>query len=483
MGRRQEGKIVLYEHPIGEELGLINLAIPAPYHPDYEEQIITILTSQQSHDEGVVFTVEMYQEDYDGFCEDLGIETLEGCLLSTFGDDISIEDVPEEPPEKRPNAKKYGTLHVLMTPNLWKHKWGRCCCVKRGDDLVPVTRDSINDGTVDFWHSPYTPYELDLIDAAQDSKHKAMHVLLDPGMICGRCGHNVWCVAPEDVPEELPHPPKYIEVDDSVLDDNQSLEEIVWASKGEAWEIFYDDDHNRNIIQQSKLAVERANKRKRYSQAKKFEAFNRAHGAGRKVYTVKQAFYAALGNTRTGTWADFDLKMLRMIKGLEQVDLPMEILDTLDLEDQDTEGGRQGKAEQHAVKATVDHDATILEFMLDREAAEENVNVEDDDDVDIITNVNLEDDENVNTYPAPEVQEPSRQQQDPRPKAVPRVKRSKKKQTERPTSKRRNKSKKTAAKEELIAACKLLQEALSSFVETLQDEDEPSNDDAQSTGP
>jgi hypothetical protein len=267
----------------------------------------------------------------------------------------------------------------------------------------------------------------------------------------------------EEVPEELPAPPKYIEVDESLLDDHQALEEIVWSSKRDAWKIFYDDPHNRGIIQESKLAVERTNKRKRYSQEKKFETFNCAHDLGRNIYTVKKAFYAALGNTQTGTWADFNLKMLRMIKGLEEVDIPMEILEMVRLEDQDAERGLKGKVEQRAVKASVDQNATILEFMLDREASEEPINVDADDDVS-----DFADDE------AHEVQEPIRQ--DPRPKAVPRVQRTKKKKLERPVSKKRTAPTQQAARDNVIAACELLIRELSSFVETLKEDDSPNGD-------
>ena len=70
MGRKKEAEIILYKHPIGKEIGLINLVIPAPYDPDEPDMVIMILTSEYSIDEGVIFTVQMYKNDYEGLCED-----------------------------------------------------------------------------------------------------------------------------------------------------------------------------------------------------------------------------------------------------------------------------------------------------------------------------------------------------------------------------------------------------------------------------
>lgn len=481
---KEETRIELYKHPIGQEMGLINLVIPTPTDPDDDEQVTMILTSEYAIDEGVVFTVDVYRDIYEEMCSDYEVETLEGCILSTFGEEIRVEEVPEESPfqvPKQPRGKN--TLRVLMTPNMWTHNWGRCCCVKHGGDRFAVTRETIAEGKVPFWNSQYTPYELDMIEAAMDPEHKAMHVLLDSDLICGHCGHNIWTVFPEDVPDELPEPPEYIEVDDPLVDDRQALEEIMWSSKREAWELFYEDEHNNSLIKKSGLAVERANNRKRYSQEKKFEPFNRAHGLGRNIYTIKQAFYAALGNTRTGTWADFDLKMLRMIKGLEEADLPAEIIDMVRLDDDEIQQNLQEKVEQRATKATVDEEATILHFMLDDEASQ------DDDDGDDGDGIPLEFDDEDDDMP--EVREPVRQV-DPRPKAVPRVQKPKK-QTERPKVKKRvtttmNKttdskqapaSKTKQAKTNLIAACNQLQSALAAFVQTLQEDEE---DDGSSNG-
>jgi hypothetical protein len=470
-------KIELYKHPIGQEMGLINLVVPSPPDPNDDDRVTMILTSEYTIDEGVVFTVEMYQEDYQDMCNDHEITTMEGATLSTFGETIRVEEVPEEPPFQVPEIPKgKNTLRVLMTPNLWTHPWGRCCCVKRGEEHFAVTRETIAEGKVSFWNSNYTPYELDMIEAAMDPEHKAMHVLLDNDLICGCCGHNVWTVFPEDVPAELPQPPQYVEVESPLFDDLQALDEIIWTSKREAWEIFYEDEHNNSLIFKSGLAVERSNNRKRYSQEKMFEPFNRAHGLGRNIYTIKQAFYAALGNTKTGTWADFDLKMLRMIKGLEEVDLPAEIIDMVRLDDDEDKKTLKEKLEQRATKATVDEEATILHFMLNDEA------IRDDDDEE--DEIRLDFDDEDEDDDVPEVREPIRQV-DPRPKAVPRVQKPKK-QTKRPTVKNRvttttNKAAEAKqAKTNLISACNQLQSALAAFVQTLQDDEE--KDDGSSNG-
>lgn len=454
-----EEKITLYKHPLGQEMGLINLVIPSTPDPNDDDEVTLILTSEYSSDQGVVFTVEIYNDIYEEMCEDYEVETLEGCILSTFGEQINIEEVPEDPPPGRSEAsQKQNTVRVLMTPNMWKHRWGRCCCVKRGDEHIAVTSDAIAEGTVPFWNSPFTPYELDMIDAARDPENKGMHVLLDSELICGRCGHNVWVVHPEEVPEDLPSPPQYVEVPEPLCDDQQALDEIAWTSKGEAWEIFYTDEANRKVIKDSNLAIERANNRKRFTQEKKFEPFNRAHGLGRNIYTVKQAFYAALGFARSGTWADFDLGMLRLINDLGEVDMPAEILDMVRLENASAQAEMTEQVEQRATRAVVDQDATILQFMLDEEATEDTSL----DDVDI--------------KEISEVIEPTRQ----KPKATPRVCKPRVEITDlkrlRPQAKNREVSSTTStvkeAKANLITACTKLQEALVTFVQVLQDDEE-----------
>ena len=473
--------ITLYKHSIGKEMGLIHLVVASGSNP--EEEVSLVLTSERSKDEGVVFTVDMFREDYDEMCNDNSLTTMEGCILSTFGEDIQVEEIPEEPPPERPEPdKKKNTLRVLQTPNLWRHKWGRCCCVRRGDELVPVTPEAIAEGSVPWWNNHYTPFQIDLINAAHNPEHK-MHVLLSDDMLCGRCNHHVWCVFDEDVPEELPTPPKYVDVTDPLCDDQQALDEIAWETKAEAWEIFYSDEHNHEIIQQSGLAIERANQRNRFSQSKKFEGINRAQSTGSNVYTIKQAFYVALGRARSGTWADFDLGMLRLVKGIEEVDIPAEILDMVRLDDASAQRNLREQTEQRATKATVDSEATILQFMLDDDARKDDDDdgLDDDDFTEIPIDF-LEDDDD----DSPEVLEPIKQ----RPKAKPRVV-NPRQTTERPTPKRsqhskhsqRTSSKKTEARRSLIEACTQLSSALTTFVQLLQEEDNDEDDDSSNNNP
>jgi len=487
-----EKKITLYDHKYGQEMGQVELVIASPEEPEFE--ICMVLSSVYATDEGVIFTIEMERDQYDEMCADYEIETMEGCILSTFGEQINVEEVPAEPPISPPQRlpKQNGNLRVLKTPHMWRHTWGRCCCVKRGDDYVAVTPEAIQEGKVPWWNSPYTPFQLDMIDAAYDPDEKAMHVLVDDDLLCGRCNHHVWLVFDEDIPDELPAPPKYVEVPDPLCGDAKALSEIAWATKVEAWEIFYGDEHNRSVIDGSNLAVARANNRKRFSQEKYFEPLNRMSGLGKNIYTVKNAFYAALGRARSGTWADFNLGMLRLVKGLEKVDIPVEILDLVQLDDEEEAERMRERAQGRAAKATVDDDAQVLEFFLDREAE---VDTEDDDDEladldidDIPDEPEAEkptaphgdagpDDEGLDfEQPASKVREPSRQ----RPKAVPRVRKARPEPT-RPEPNRKPKgtssqTNKKAAKTALIGACNQLAEALTSFVQILQSEEEEEED-------
>jgi len=497
-----EKKITLYDHKFGQEMGQVELVIASPEEPEFE--ICMVLSSVYSTDEGVIFTIEMERDQYEEMCADYEIETMEGCILSTFGDQINVEEVPAEPPLSPPQRlpKQNGNLRVLKTPHMWRHTWGRCCCVKRGEgDYVAVTPEAIQEGKVPWWNSPYTPFQLDMIDAAYDPDEKAMHVLVDDDLLCGRCNHHVWLVFDEDIPEELPTPPKFVEVPKPLCGDAKALSEIAWATKVEAWEVFYGDDHNRSVIDGSKLAVARANNRKRFSQEKYFEPLNRMSGLGKNIYTVKNAFYAALGRARSGTWADFNLGMLRLVKGLEKVDLPAEILDLVQLDDEEETEQLHERAQSRAAKATVDDNAQILEFLLDREAQDDN-DIDDEDeladlDIDDIPDepeeqrcAGPDDSSAAEKEPASKVREPSRQ----RPKAVPRVRKARPEPT-RPEPTRNPKStlpgtpskpSKKAAKTALIGACNQLAAALTSFVQILQsdseEEEEDTNAQQRSTG-
>jgi hypothetical protein len=501
-------KITLYDHKFGQEMGSVEMVIASPEEPDFE--VCMILSSVYSSDEGVIFTVEMERDQYQEMCDDWNVETMEGAIISTFGDQINVEEVPEEPPlQLAEPPKKRSKLRVLQTPNMWRHAWGRCCCVKRGDEYVAVTPEAIQAGEVPWWKSPCSPFQLDLIEAAHDPDNKAMHVLVDDDLLCGRCNHHVWLVFDEEVPEELPEPPKFVEVPDPLCSDCKALSEIAWATKMEAWEIFYSDEHNCSVIDRSNLAVARANQRKRFSQEKYFEPLNRMSNLGKNVYTVKNAFYASLGRARSGTWADLDLGMLRLVKGLEDVDIPAEILDLVELDDEEATNELHEKAEGRAAKTTVDEEAKVLEFMLDQEAQGDDdelagVDINDIPDIEEATAPPTPpkddlDDLDFNLFtgspeqatspedePASQVREPSRQ----RPKAVPRVHKAARAEPTRPQAKPAVKpkptsptypqAKKGAEKLAVIAACNQLAEALATFVKILESEDEEEEDSSNS---
>ena len=139
-----------------------------------------------------------------------------------------------------------------------------------------------------------------------------------------------------------------------------------WASKADAWQLFVSDPHNATIIEASNLPVERASQQRRFSTEKAFAKVNRQ--VDQNLYTVKQVFYAALGNTRSGTWAEFNLDLVRMVKGLQRVDVPGEVLEQVELEDAEANEALHQAAGQRSARAAIDDDATVLEGMLDEAA-------------------------------------------------------------------------------------------------------------------
>jgi hypothetical protein len=357
--------IELYQHPIGPERGYVHLVINCPDEPELKR---LICTSEKSKDFGVVFTIDMDDEEYEAMCEDEGIKTLEGCTMSTYGDQIELIDIPEEPPPPLPEKSKTNdNLRVLTNPNIWKHKWGRCCCVQRGNETTPVTPETIAEGEVPWWNERYTPFQLDLIQAANDPDNKAMHLLVDDDRICGACDHYTWVVAEEDIPDSLPEPPEFVDAEEPLCIDRDALNEIPWKSKSSAWDIFYEDPHNREVIKESKLPIERANQRQKYSHEYTFASINSQ--SKQNISTVKQAFYFALGAAQKGTWGDFELDTIRSIEGLEDVDIPAEILEQVELDDQEeTEALHKASAARY-VKKTIDSEADELEDILDEEAS------------------------------------------------------------------------------------------------------------------
>ena len=359
-------KVELYHHSIGDELGMIHLVIKSPDDP---ETMRLILSSEKGRDLGVIFTVDIHEDDYDGMCEDFGVETLEGCILATSGGDLEIRDTPEEPPTCRlEKIENTSNVQFLRNPQLWKHKWGRCCCVKHGDTIEPVTPELIFDGKVPWWNSIYTPFQLDLIAASANVEApNSMHLLcLEDEQICGACGHYTWVVTDEDVPDELPPPVEDEECEEPLCPQRDALANIEWSSKSDAWQTFITDPHNQSVIDKSGLPVERATQQRKYSNEKSFKRINRT--TGKNLYTVKQVFYEALGSTRSGTWADFDLELLRTVKGLEDADVPAEILEIVELDDPQENEELHRLNNHRAAKAQLDDEATVLETMLDEEA-------------------------------------------------------------------------------------------------------------------
>lgn len=434
--------IELYQHPIGPERGHVHLVINCPGDPELKR---LICTSEKDRDFGIVFTIDMDEEIYDAMCEEEEIETFEGCVIATYGDELELKEIPDEPPPPIPEkAATKDNLRVLTNPNIWRHKWGRCCCVSRGNDTTPVTSDAIAEGEVPWWNERYTPFQLDLIQAANDPDNKAMHLLVADDRICGKCDHYTWVVYDEDMPERLPEPPEYIDAEEPLCIDRDALSEIPWKSKGAAWDIFYDDPNNREIIKESKLPVERSNQRQKYSNEYIFAPINSQ--SKQNISTVKQAFYFALGPTQRGTWGDFDLDAMRSIEGLEDLDIPAEVLEQVELGDEEeTEQLHKASAARY-VKKTVDSEADELEEMLDEEAG-----------LDVPPEFLEDDQEEI-----PEVIEPTKQKTTPKPPNKP--------------------SKKFKRRSRLMEATRKLKDALNVFLTILEEEEDEEEDEEERLG-
>jgi hypothetical protein len=310
--------------------------------------------------------------------------------------------------------------------------------------------------------------QLDLIAAATDPENKAMHLIAGDDTICGGCGHYVWIQLPEDVPNELPEPPEEEEVEEPLCPERDALDAVGWKNKAAAWEVFYDDPHNKKVIEESGLPIARANERRRFSSENTFEPVNRRSDVKNNLHTVKQVFYFALGNTRSGTWAELDLDILRSIKGLEGVDIPNEVLEMVELDDEDATAAMREQSESRASMAHVDDDASILETMLDEDAGLE------------VPSEFMEDDEpESDPEPAPEPEPET-------PKVA--VSKAQKLQpapepTSEPKSPKTRKFTRKQAKANLLEATKQLQNALAVFYQVLlEDEDEDEDEESQKVG-
>lgn len=432
--------IELYQHPIGPEKGHVHLVINCPDDPELKR---LICTSEKSKDFGVVFTIDIDDETYEAMCAGEEIDTLEGCSIASYNDELEVQEVPEEPPLPLPEkTKTKNNLRVLTNPNIWKHKWGRCCCVRRGNETTPVTPETIAEGEVPWWNERYTPFQLDLIQAANDPG-KAMHLLVDDDRICGNCDHYAWTVYDEDMPKKLPEPPEMVDAEEPLCIDREALSEIPWKNKGEAWSVFFEDPNNRDIIKESKLPIERSNQRQKYSHEYTFTPINRQ--SKRNISTVKQAFYFALGLTQKGTWGDFELDTIRSIEGLEDLDIPAEILEQVELDDQEETEELHKASSARYVKKTIDEEADDLEAILDEEAG-----------LDVPPEF-LEEE-------IPEVIEPTKQQ------------------TKNP-NKQQKPNKKFKRRSRLVDATRKLKEAIDVFLTILEeDEDEEDDDDEEKLG-
>jgi hypothetical protein len=461
----EQYSIELYHHPIGEELGYIHLVINHPEDPDLKR---LILSSERGRDFGVIFTVDIFVDQYLEMCEEEQVTTLEGCVLATAGDQIEIREVPEDEPVQIPERiESQGNVRSLITDRMWTHDWGRCCCVKRGNEIEPVTPERIADGEVPWWNQRFTPMQLDLIAAATDPENKAMHLIAGDDTICGGCGHYVWIQLPEDVPNELPEPPEEEEVDEPLCPERDALDAVGWKNKAAAWEVFYDDPHNKKVIEESGLPIARANERRRFSSEDAFEPVNLRSDVKNNLHTVKQVFYFALGNTRSGTWAELDLDILRSIKGLKGVDIPNEVLEMVELDDEEANAAMHAQSENRATMAHVDDEADILESMLDEDAGLE------------VPPEFMEEDE---SEPEPEPE--------PEPNPEPEVFESKAqklqsspKPTSEPKAPKTRKFTRKQAKANLLEATKQLQNALAVFYQVLlDDEDEDEDEESQKVG-
>lgn len=366
--------IELYRHPLGTEMGRVELVIPSPEDAD---EVVMICRSERGRDRGVIYPVSMDADDHQQMCQSQDIETALGSILESDRDELQIVEVPEEPPMAPPDRIAGSNVRSIRNSKMWTHPWGRCCCVMQGGQLEPVTTERIHAGEVPWWGSPFTPYQHDLIAAVSDEEHCAMHVLVDAERLCGRCGHEVWVVIDESVPDELPTPAEEEEFSEPILGRRDALDDVPWTSKMAAWAIFSKDPANKAIISKSKLPVAKADKRRAYSTEEAFERFNscKERRGEKNIYTVKQAFYAALGNGHSGAWSDLDLDLLRLVKGLEEIDMPEAVLEDADLGDDEAAEVRH-RSRSRAFDAESDDEADVLDDMMDDEGPQDDDFVE-----------------------------------------------------------------------------------------------------------
>jgi hypothetical protein len=134
-----------------------------------------------------------------------------------------------------------------------------------------------------------------------------------------------------------------------------------------------------------------------------------------------------MGPGRSGTWADLDLDIIRLVDGLEDVDIPAVVLEEVDLGDDRATDEMHEQAATRETEATVDDDAEHLEHMMDNGA----------DEYEDIT---------------PEVLEPERE-------------------PKRRSRKPRKTSTVKQARTQMITAAAALQKALAAFIKAVEEED------------
>jgi hypothetical protein len=337
--------------------------------------------SECGHNVGTVFSVDMKEGQYKRLLHQHDVPTLRGAVILLGNGQLDVIELPEtgyHPQQTRASQRCVVSRLPTFGVNRWP--WGRCCCVPHPATNVqtPVTVEAVEAGHVPWWPEDQTPFEIDL--AAADTNPESRAMLIFPQRSCGVCGHDVWVVYPEEEPA-VP-PPDADEMDYEYVDiDPSILRRVTWTSKQAAWRTFSADPHNQRIIGQSGLPIETADERQRYTHEAAFADINTS--LSRRVTTVKQAFYAALGPGRgSGNWSKLDLPFLRQARGLGGLDIPHsvclecdELAGKLDVspgacapEAAHCENA-SATAEGRAVAAMLDDEADLLSRMLDEDEA------------------------------------------------------------------------------------------------------------------
>lgn len=363
----EEEEVKLFYHDDEKECGVVQLAIT---DPSDDENLLLVLTSESTIDIGVVFTIDCDPEGYEDILEENEIKTLEGALIEADEESFWVLEIPAVSPSiSKSTRHSTENLRVLPTPFIYRHDWGRCCCVKRGDKLEPVTPERISAGETPWWTSEYSPFQVDLISVAKDPENKSMHIILDDEHVCGNCGHSIWLVLGDKYPAVLPMVKATVSEPEPLCPERSVLEVIKWNSKASAWDMFLKDPHNHEVILDSNLPVAKASEVKLYETEKRFRAINKRQDVKMNIHTIRQAFYYAIGQAREGTWADLDLEVLRSIKGLEEIDIPAVVMDQINSGDPGKKPGSYYETTSSRVHSN--YDASHLEHLVDEESSGE----------------------------------------------------------------------------------------------------------------